>query len=140
MNDRTKTALYWTLAVIGLLIVLVGLICDTFSDWINAIPESKWYRIAIAIGLGITFLGEYFKPIEKKDIENNIGCSLYFTSFATFALLTGWISPSRDFSTSMNIAIAISVILMITCTILHYKKWQRIKAIEEEQENEKNLK
>jgi len=138
MNDRTKKTLYWTLAVIGLLLMLVGLICDTFSDWTNAIPESKWYKIAMLIGWPIIFLSAYFKPIEKSDIENNTGCSYYLLLIATFTLLIGWVSDIKNYSTGMNIAVASSVILMITCTILHYKRWQRIKAIEEEQENEKN--
>jgi hypothetical protein len=136
LTDKTNNRLYKILYTLGLILLFGGFIWEVLSDIFHVLPVNDIDRSIMILGIPIALISMYFKPItEDKD---NYGCIWGF--MISWAIL--WILDIKHYTTPIIIINAISVVLMVPGIILSYKKWKRIKAlqdgdVEKEENNEK---
>ena len=136
LTDKTNNRLYKILYTLGLILVFGGIIWEVLSDIFHVLPMNDIDRSIMILGIPIALISLYFKPITEE--EDNYGCIWGF--MISWAIL--WILDIKHYTTPIIIINAISVVLMVPGIILSYKKWKRIKAlqdgdVEKEENNEK---
>lgn len=134
MTDKTKTILGLILGVIGLVLLFGGLICDIL---VSKGPLNDWASVAMIVGWPTVALAEYCRPLtSRKDMEQE-GCSLVYLLLGMISLSIVNVFQIEHFTTPIVIILIIATILMIPACVLSYKKWQMVKRLLKEEDEEK---
>ena len=133
LTDKTKTALYWILCVIGIVMAFAPVI-------INFDNRNDWCRIAMTTGFALTLLGMLIKPITRKELERGTAGNIFFIAICWSIIAFIWILEIENFTLPIIVIAAVDTISLIVLCWLAYKKKQRVKVLEEELENARNEK
>ena len=132
ITEKTKETLCLTAAIIGSVLLFGGIICDIITDWSNVIPDSDWYRMAIAIGWPIGTIALTMKEITQKNTKfDTLYWGVIILPFICFFQI-------NDYTVPIIVSIVISAILAVIAIILTHKRNAKIKALQKEQEEKDN--
>ena len=134
ITEKTKETLCLTAAIIGSVLLFGGITCDIITDWSNVIPDSDWYRMAIAIGWPIGTIALTLKEITQKDVKFG---TFYWGAFVIILPFI-WFFQINDYTVPIIVSIVISAILAVIAIILTHKRNAKIKALQKEQEEKDN--
>ena len=136
LTEKTKTALYWILCVIGIGITIAAMLYN-FDH-----RDNDWIQVAKTTGVAVILLGMLFEPITQKNLKNGTAGNKFYLAVFFAVMAAFWLLEihQENYTLPIIIASVLDIILLIVLCWLAYKKKQRVKVLEEDLETARNEK
>ena len=137
MTERTKRTLYWFMLIGGSLMFLVFIGLHLWATTTNHPELADWFDVGAVCSMAFGMLAVSVAPITKNEIENGGKWTFYSIIIVTLAMLFN-IFDIEDFTPAIVAPLVVGVAVLLIDCLLAYKRTQRVKALQKEQEELEN--
>lgn len=137
MTEKTKNILHKTLYCLGFAMLIAGIIMWIISICSDLIPHESLAWAFVTLGGAIGLIGASLGPITDEESANGPGCFLFSKICFLLFFPLAWLNSIEHFTTLDVTLLVIAAILIIVAAVLTFRKARQIRALAQDDEDEK---